>query len=59
MYKVVLSFDFDPDGRHYVVGEVLPLKSWRKAQIQSALAKRLIEAVADEDGEKEEPCLDR
>ncbi len=41
-YEVLVEFDSDADGRHYVPGEVVPLKNWKPETIDSALKRRLI-----------------
>ena len=49
MYRVLVSFDFDPTGKRYEAGEIYSLKGWKKAQIQSATQSGLIEDVGDQE----------
>ncbi len=41
-YEVLVEFDSDADGRHYVPGEVVSLKDWKPETIDSALKHKLV-----------------
>ena len=41
-YEVLVEFDSDADGRHYVPGEVVSLKNWKPETIDSAIKYKLV-----------------
>jgi len=45
MYRILVSFDYEPTGKRYNAGETDALKGWKKAQITSAVRKGLVVEV--------------